>query len=100
MDGLFSNTPLSDTIGTFTHRSIIEIAYQWVLKNGCGVAFKDLKCINSEIADVIGFGSGDYSILIEVKVSRADFLADKKKSFRRNPEKGMGRYRFFAAPKG
>lgn len=99
-DNLFSHLPLPDSIKGFTHRQIIEICYKWVLKRGsCGFAFKDLKCLEPEIADVIGFGSGDHSILIECKVSRSDFMADKKKSFRKYPERGLGRYRFYAAPK-
>jgi len=45
------------------------------------VAFKELKTAGIEIPDVIGFGSG-FSIVIECKVSRADFLQDKKKPHR------------------
>lgn len=84
-----------------THSDLVEIAYKWVLKNGsCGVAFKELKALTNECADVIGFGSGGFSVLIEVKVSRSDFLADKKKSFRKNPEKGMGTERYYMCPQG
>jgi hypothetical protein len=38
------------------------------------------------------------STLIECKASRSDFLSDKKKPFRQNPEFAMGRYRFFLCP--
>lgn len=87
----------------WTHKQLIPIAYRWVLKNGsCGVAFKELNSLasNGEYPDVIGFGSWGRSVLIEVKVSRSDFLCDKKKSFRKNPEKGMGRYRYYCCPTG
>lgn len=80
-----------------THKELVEIGYKWLLKNaGVGVAFKELKSIDGEIPDVIGFGSWQ-SILIECKVSRSDFLQDKKKPHR---QKGMGNWRFFLCPKG
>lgn len=40
------------------------------------------------------------SCIVECKCSRADFLADKKKVFRRNPQAGMGVYRYYLSPKG
>lgn len=81
----------------WTHSQLVEIAYKWVLKNGSvGFAFKELKSLDAEIPDVIGFGSWE-SVLIEVKVSRSDFLADKKKPHR---AKGMGNWRFYCCPKG
>lgn len=80
-----------------THKELVEIGYRWLLKNGgVGVAFKELKSIDAEIPDVIGFDSWQ-SILIEVKVSRSDFLSDKKKPHR---AKGMGNWRFYMCPKG
>lgn len=80
-----------------THSELVEVAYRWVLKYGsCGVAFKELNSAarNAEYPDVIGFGSGDHSLLIECKATRSDFLSDKKKMFRRYPEQGMGKYRY------
>lgn len=85
-----------------THKELVEIAYKWVLKRGsCGVAFKEFYtyCRNGEYPDVIGFGSGE-SVVIECKASRADFLADAKKIFRRNPDLGMGRRRYYCCEKG
>ena len=83
-----------------THSELIEIGYKWVMKR-CGVAFKELNAAtgNGEIPDVIGFISGE-SFLIECKVTRSDFLSDKKKSFRIRPETGMGKFRFFLCPSG
>lgn len=86
-----------------THKDLIPIAYRWVLKAGrCGVAFKELNstACNGEYPDVIGMRAWGQSVLIEVKVSRSDFLCDKKKDFRKNPEKGMGDYRFYCCPAG
>ena len=86
----------------FTHSELVDKAYTWILKNtSCGVAFKEIRTTSSnEQADVIGFGSDGHSVLIEVKVSRADFLRDKKKPFRKTPSKGMGSQRFYMCPEG
>lgn len=85
-----------------THKQLVEVAYKWVLNNSsCGVAFKELNSLSSnETPDVIGFGSWGHSVLIEVKVTRADFLSDKKKIFRRYPDQGMGSQRFYCCPTG
>lgn len=86
-----------------THAALVKIAYRWVLKNGsCGFAFKEMSAQNDsgEIPDVLGFGSWDHTVLIEVKVSRGDFLCDKKKSFRIDPKLGMGRRRYYCCPTG
>ena len=80
-----------------THKELVDIAYRWLLKNGkVGVVFKELVSIDPEIPDVIGF-NGWESILIECKVSKSDFLKDKKKKHRL---KGMGNWRFFCCPSG
>lgn len=81
------------------HSELVEIAYGWVLRNaGCGFAFKELRTTASEIPDVIGFGVCR-SVVVEAKVSRADFLKDKKK-FCRTVGKGVGKYRFYICPEG
>jgi len=85
-----------------SHAILVQIAYKWILKNGCGVAFREFRsyACNGEFPDVIGFSSGGHSTLIECKATRSDFLADRKKTFRTTPELGMGSYRFFCCPKG
>lgn len=90
-------------VNSFTHRQLVEIAHKWVLKNcSCGVAFKELRAAtcNNECPDVIGFGGWGHSVVIEVKVSRADFFSDRKKPFRQHPTQGMGTQRFYCVPKG
>lgn len=81
-----------------THKKLIEIGYKWTL-NKCGFAFKELTVAHDEVPDVLGFNSLG-TFLLEAKVSRADFLADKKKVFRVFSEKGIGDWRFFIVPKG
>lgn len=87
---------------TFTHNELVRIAYRWVLANGsCGVAFRELVSSGTdEIPDVIGFGAWNHSVMIECKVSRSEFLCDRKKSFRANPSLGMGSQRFYCVPAG
>lgn len=84
-----------------THKDLVEAAYKWVLKSAsCGVAIKELNtcCSNGEYPDVIGFGAWGHSVLVECKMSRSDFIADRKKPFRIAPELGMGSYRFYCTP--
>ena len=86
----------------YSHDQLCLIAYKWLVKQGFKVCFHDKfrACVDTgEQPDVIGFKSGT-SCLIEVKVSRSDFLADRNKKFRKNPEQGMGDWRFYFAPKG
>lgn len=79
-----------------THTTLTEIAYKWALKR-FPVAYKEMKSITSEIPDVIGFRSGE-SIVIEVKISRGDFLRDFKKPHRLG--NALGKYRFYCCPEG
>ena len=54
---------------------------------------------SQEIPDVFGWNYWA-TVLIEVKVSRSDFLADAKKSFRQQPEEGVGAFRYYCSPEG
>jgi hypothetical protein len=86
-----------------SHQQLVDIAHRWVLNHGhAGVAFKELVAVGAggEIPDVLAIGGRVHSILIECKVSRSDFLADRKKFFRIYPEMGMGSHRIYCAPEG
>jgi hypothetical protein len=52
------------------------------------------------VPDAIGWKRACHSVVVECKISRADFLADLEKPFRRKPEKGMGCERFYLASAG
>lgn len=85
-----------------THDELCLLAEKFLKRNGFGVTFHDkYRAVTDtgELPDCMGFRTG-VSCLIECKTSRADFLADKKKQFRIDPNKGMGDWRFFLAPKG
>lgn len=64
----------------------------------CQIAASEMS-YGREIPDAIGWRWDD-SVLIECKVSRADFLRDKKKAFRKEGEKSLGKYRFYLCPPG
>lgn len=84
-----------------THRELCEIAERWLLgSQRCRVAIAEPNCIIvNEMPDAIGF-KGCWSILVEAKTSRADFLADAKKPFRVNPQEGMCDYRYYICEPG
>src|SRR5437763_578123 len=48
--------------------------------------------------DAIGWKRANHSVLVECKVTRADFLADHAKPFRLKPEQGVGSERFYLTP--
>ena len=85
-----------------THDELCQIACRFLQNNGFKVAFHDrfiAAVATGEQPDAIGFRNLA-SCLIEVKCSRGDFLADRKKRFRIDPEIGMGDWRFFMAEPG
>lgn len=53
-----------------------------------------------EIADAIGWRWDMTSILVECKVSLADFKADKNKPHRKQGQVSLGQERWYLAPKG
>lgn len=84
------------------HNQLCHKAAKFLQNNGFAVSFHDqFSAVTSygEQPDAIGFRNG-VSCLIEVKVSRADFLADGKKRVRFESSKGVGDWRFYLAPQG
>ena len=84
------------------HERLVSIAHAWLLNTkGCSFAFAELVTYASETPDAIGWrGSSSVTLLVECKATRADFLSDRKKVFRRDPARGMGSYRFYMCPEG
>ncbi len=84
-----------------THDQLVTAAFSWLVRyHRCPVVAAELVTGAGETPDVIGWTSGGATILIECKASRADFTRDKHKYFRRTPQAGMGRTRYFCAPAG
>ena len=77
------------------HRELCRLAGKWLRKPKFGSSYcpyvaVELVTANPETPDVFGWNYWA-TVLIEVKVSRSDFLADAKKSFRQQPEEEIGR---------
>jgi len=94
----------------FNHRELCSLAVNWLQRPpgrsgpACQVAFSEAKGgWNGEIPDAIGFRTAaedEGSVVVEVKVSRADYLADRGKAHRQDGALGMGLYRYYMAPEG
>lgn len=83
-----------------THAQLVAIAVRWLRAYRCGVILSEQACASGEMPDAIGWKRASHSVLVECKVTRADFLADRAKPFRHNPNKGVGCERFYLAPAG
>jgi hypothetical protein len=81
-----------------THAQLVEKAVRWLRSYRCGVVLSEQACVNGEMPDAIGWKQASHSVLVECKVTRADFLADRVKPFRQKPEKGVGSERFYLTP--
>jgi hypothetical protein len=92
-----------------THDELVEVGRRWLLRpwrnasgyghSACCVVLTEIVTSASETPDVIGW-DGRVSVLLECKTSVSDFKADASKFFRRNPDEGMGRQRYYVAPVG
>jgi hypothetical protein len=84
-----------------THQQLVRLGVQWLRRNyRCGIVLSEQSCASGETPDVIGWKRKCRSVLIECKISRADFIADREKPFRKDPAVGMGCERFYLAPAG
>ncbi len=98
-----------------THEALVDLAVRW-LRNSyrCGIILSEQACCTGEVPDVIGWkavlrgvpgarararrGASCRSVLIECKVARSDFLADRGKPWRAKPEGALGCERYYMAP--
>lgn len=93
-----------------THRELCEIGSRFLKRpesangHGCHFTIIEAACYG-ENPDVFGVrhgihGHGVGTFLLEAKTSRSDFLADRNKPHRINPELGVGKYRYYICPTG
>ncbi len=82
-----------------THALLIRKAVEWLRGYRCGVVLSEQACVSGEMPDAIGWKRACHSVVVECKVSRADFLADGAKPWRQNPETAVGCERFYLAPR-
>src|SRR4051794_25012510 len=86
---------------TVRHAVLVEKAVEWLRREyRCGIILSEQYCATGEVPDAIGWKGQCRSVVVECKVSRADFLADAKKEFRQRPEMGLGCERLYLAPAG
>lgn len=83
-----------------THEKLVAHAVAWLRRYGCGIVLSEQSCASGETPDAIGWKRACHSVVVECKISRADFFADREKPFRRKPEKGMGCERYCLTPAG
>jgi hypothetical protein len=87
-----------------THRELCLKAAKYLRYQGlvpftrCQYVVCELERVG-ESPDAFGI-SGWSTQLIEVKTSRSDFLADKKKYWRKHPGMGLGTHRSYMCPEG
>lgn len=81
----------------YTHAQLVKKAIGWLWGQGCVVVISEMAGRSQE-PDAIGF-CHTYSILIECKASRSDFLSDKHKCHHRTGY-SMGSKRYYFTPKG
>lgn len=82
-----------------THSRLVDEAIRWLrLKYRCGIVLSEQSCCSGETPDAIGWKGRNHSVVIECKISRADFLADAAKSWRTKPECALGCERYYLAP--
>ena len=81
-----------------THAQLVEKAVRWLRHYRCGVVLSEQACVSGEMPDAIGWKRACHSVLVECKVTRADFLADRAKPFRLKSEGGVGSERFYLTP--
>lgn len=84
-------------MSTFTHSELVKIAAKWAEPKH-RIIITERGAIH-ELPDVLAIGYG-FSTLIEVKISRSDFLRDKRKLTRRDGDFCAGNYRIYCVPKG
>lgn len=93
-------------IPTISHKELVAHGAKWLNKNAPNVFYRcqfvctELTCAGTkEIPDIVGIRSTG-NILIEVKVSRADFKRDHLKKGRSGEFLQIGKKRLYLAPKG
>lgn len=84
-----------------THDDLVRRAVRWLKGTmHCEWVVSERSCaLTGEIPDAFGVNNKG-SILIECKTSVGDYYADRAKHFRKFPEKGLGRLRYYMVPKG
>src|SRR5258708_27177988 len=78
-----------------THAQVVQAAIAWLRSYRGSVVLSEQACASGEMPDAIGWKRTQRSVVVECKITRADFLADRAKPFRIKPEIGLGCERFY-----
>jgi len=93
--------PTSSRTDAVAHRALVQLAGRWLKRRGCHVVLTERGDRGAEQPDAIGWlrRPSLHSILVECKVSRADFRRDERKVWRHGG-RAMGSERWYFAPAG
>ena len=82
------------------HGDLVVRAQRWLINSQRCVLSLIERCAGGagESPDAIGWRPDTLSILVECKVSVMDFYADRQKPWRKDPNLGVGYYRYFLTP--
>lgn len=84
-----------------THAELVQRAVRWLrTSRRMRVVVAEMATSAPETPDAIGWGWGGHSEVVEAKVSRADFIRDRRKAHASRPDCGMGRHRWYMTPPG
>jgi len=99
-DGLF------ELPGPMTHAEVVQRAVRWLRgHHECRTVFAEIVTYERVNPDAIGFrkvagSSRAWSVLVEAKISRSDFRADRDKIIHRLPDSCPGQERWYLTPPG
>lgn len=84
-----------------THADLVKRAVRWLRsEHRCSIVLAEMTCTAPSIPDAIGWHGSFWSILVECKVSRSDFMADRKKLIHLDPDNAPGQERWYLTPPG
>lgn len=87
-----------------THAELVQRAVKWLKSTAkCPIVFAEIVTAGAVWEchpDAIGWRRGRWSLLVECKVSRSDFYADRKKPIHLDPERLPGQQRWYMTPPG
>lgn len=92
--------------GPMTHAEVVQRAVRWLRgHHECRTVFAEIVTYERVNPDAIGFrrvagGSRAWSVLVEAKISRSDFRADRDKIIHRLPDSCPGQERWYLTPPG
>lgn len=94
-----ADRPKAHSFDPMTHSQLVEAAVSWLRSQyRCGIVLSEQSCASGETPDVIGWKGKNHSVVVECKISRADFFVDGSKVWRIRPESALGCERFYLAP--